>query len=226
MRIAHFHILFAEAAIAAAALAGVVTPARAGDAVSPRVPALLAALDANRDGRLTLEELDADREQQFARFDQDGDGRLSAAEYQALWLDAAQERLDTEDEPEQEARLSPAQRPRTPRGADLPLSQLLVDGSPSAPVIESAERQVRLRINSTGSLVVGSVNSCAPPQLCHGKRQPLHAMAAEVHLQFGIVATPFRIDDDAEAEFGVFHGLADAVTAPLTLPHPGIATTV
>lgn len=93
MRVAHFHILFAEAAVAAVVLSSVVAPARADDAVSPRVPALLAALDANKDGRLTLEELDADREQQFARFDQDGDGRLSAAEYQALWLDAARERL-------------------------------------------------------------------------------------------------------------------------------------
>ncbi len=59
----------------------------------PRLPALLAALDADQDGRLTLAELEADRERQFARFDQDRDGRLTAAEYEALWLDAARERL-------------------------------------------------------------------------------------------------------------------------------------
>lgn len=93
MRIVHYHILLGVAGVAAPILSASLSPAHADDAVRPRVPALLAALDANKDGRLTLEELDADREEQFARFDRDGDGRLSADEYQALWLDAARERL-------------------------------------------------------------------------------------------------------------------------------------
>ncbi len=42
---------------------------------------------------LTGQELHAAREQQVARFDADGDGRLSPAEYQAWWLDGAQVRL-------------------------------------------------------------------------------------------------------------------------------------
>ena len=93
MRGMHNHILLGVATLAAPILSVSPSPAQADDAVRPRVPALLAALDANKDGRLTLEELEADREQQFARFDRDGDGRLSAEEYQALWLDAARERL-------------------------------------------------------------------------------------------------------------------------------------
>ncbi len=94
MRGMHNHILLGVAALAAPILsASSPSPAHADGAVRPRVPALLAALDANKDGRLTLEELEADREQQFARFDRDGDGRLSAEEYQALWLEAARERL-------------------------------------------------------------------------------------------------------------------------------------
>src|SRR4051794_35727848 len=68
--------------------------AYAADSGRPRVlPQLLVSLDANKDGRLTLDELDTAREQQLARFDRDGDGKLSPEEYQALWLDAARERL-------------------------------------------------------------------------------------------------------------------------------------
>jgi Ca2+-binding EF-hand superfamily protein len=42
---------------------------------------------------LTGHELQLAREQQVARFDGNGDGRLSTAEYQAWWLAAAQPRL-------------------------------------------------------------------------------------------------------------------------------------
>ena len=51
------------------------------------------AQDADRDGRLTLDEMRHARQEQVQRFDSDRDGKLSAAEYQALWLEAAQARL-------------------------------------------------------------------------------------------------------------------------------------
>jgi Ca2+-binding EF-hand superfamily protein len=76
----------------AAILAGT-APAFADGPAAPRVPALLAALDADRDGRLTQSEMHAAREQQIAEFDGDRDGRLSAGEYQAWWVEAARARL-------------------------------------------------------------------------------------------------------------------------------------
>jgi hypothetical protein len=68
-------------------------PAFAADPAAPRVPALLAALDADRDGRLTQGEMHAARGQQIARFDGNRDGWPSAEEYQAWWLEAARARL-------------------------------------------------------------------------------------------------------------------------------------
>ena len=76
-----------------AAMLAATAPAFAADPAASRVPALLAALDADRDGRLTQGEMHAAREQQVARFDGDRDGRLSAEEYQAWWLEAARARL-------------------------------------------------------------------------------------------------------------------------------------
>lgn len=93
MRITPLRLALAAVAVAAPVVGMAAGLAQAADAVVPPVPALLAALDANKDGRLTLEELDADRERRLAQFDRDGDGRLSAEEYQAYWLDAARDRL-------------------------------------------------------------------------------------------------------------------------------------
>jgi Ca2+-binding EF-hand superfamily protein len=77
------------------ALIAAAFPALATDAPAspPRTPALLTALDADRDGRPTTEEMRVARERQIAGFDRDGDRRLSAEEYQAGWLEAAQARL-------------------------------------------------------------------------------------------------------------------------------------
>jgi Ca2+-binding EF-hand superfamily protein len=74
-------------------LASAAPAAFAADPAAPRVPALLAALDADRDGRLTRGEMHAAREQQIAKFDGNRDGRLSAEEHQAWWVDAARARL-------------------------------------------------------------------------------------------------------------------------------------
>lgn len=76
-----------------AALLTAAAPAIAADPAPVRPPALFATLDTDGDGKLTAQELHAAREQQIERFDGDRDGRLSAAEYQAWWLDVAQPRL-------------------------------------------------------------------------------------------------------------------------------------
>jgi hypothetical protein len=75
-----------------AAVLAVIGPAIAAEPGATHAPALFTALDADRDGRLTSEELHAARAQQIARFNRNDDGRLSVAEYQAWWLDAAQPR--------------------------------------------------------------------------------------------------------------------------------------
>ena len=79
--------------LAMAAMLATTSPVLAASGTPPRTPAMLAAQDADQDGRLTLDEMRLARQQQVQRFDGDHDGKLSAAEYQALWLDAAQARL-------------------------------------------------------------------------------------------------------------------------------------
>jgi Ca2+-binding EF-hand superfamily protein len=79
--------------VAAAILAGTMAQAVAAEDARHGLPPLLAAHDADKDGRLTLTELETARRQQLARFDRDGDGRLSTEEYQALWLDDARDRV-------------------------------------------------------------------------------------------------------------------------------------
>jgi len=69
---------------ACAFICAAVTEIRAAEVVASAVPPLLALNDADRDGRLTLGELEGGREQQLARFDADRDGRLSVEEYGAF----------------------------------------------------------------------------------------------------------------------------------------------
>ncbi|HET6469758.1 MAG TPA: hypothetical protein VFG43_15395, partial [Geminicoccaceae bacterium] len=54
---------------------------------------LFESFDQNDDGKVTQEEINAVRDERFARFDSDGDGRLSLQEYEALWLDAMRTRM-------------------------------------------------------------------------------------------------------------------------------------
>lgn len=44
--------------------------------------------DANKDGKLTQQEIDANRTEWFGRFDTDKNGSLSLKEFEALWLEA------------------------------------------------------------------------------------------------------------------------------------------
>lgn len=82
-----------QALVAALILAAAMTEAGAAEDARQVAPPLLAAHDADKDGRLTLPELETARRQQLARFDRDGDGRLSHEEFQALWLDDARDRV-------------------------------------------------------------------------------------------------------------------------------------
>ncbi len=56
-------------------------------------PKVMKRFDANRDGKLTQDEINAVRANRLSRFDSDGDGRLTLQEYEALWLDAMRERM-------------------------------------------------------------------------------------------------------------------------------------
>ncbi len=58
-----------------------------------RAVRMMETYDADKDGRVTQEEVDAFRADRLAKFDADGDGALSLAEYQALWLDAMRDRM-------------------------------------------------------------------------------------------------------------------------------------
>ncbi|MFO1067283.1 MAG: hypothetical protein U1E14_02040 [Geminicoccaceae bacterium] len=51
---------------------------------------LMETFDFDKDGRITQVEIDAVRDQRFASFDSNKDGRLSLDEYKLLWIDAMQ----------------------------------------------------------------------------------------------------------------------------------------
>ena len=51
---------------------------------------LFDAVDTNKDGKVTQDEVDAWRDARFAQFDADKDGQLSLDEYKALWMDMMQ----------------------------------------------------------------------------------------------------------------------------------------
>lgn len=54
---------------------------------------MMATFDADGDGIVTQDEIDAVRLAELAEFDADGDGTLSLEEYQALWLSHVYERM-------------------------------------------------------------------------------------------------------------------------------------
>lgn len=54
---------------------------------------MLHGFDANEDSKLSQEEIDTGRANQLKKFDKDGDGTLSIAEYEALWLDVMREKM-------------------------------------------------------------------------------------------------------------------------------------
>lgn len=54
---------------------------------------MLLGFDANEDGKLSQEEIDKGRADQLKKFDENGNGTLNLAEYEALWLDVMRERM-------------------------------------------------------------------------------------------------------------------------------------
>jgi hypothetical protein len=64
-----------------------------GERHGGRMMRLFESFDANGDGALTQEEIDASRSGRFAKFDGNADKALTLEEYQALWLDAMHERM-------------------------------------------------------------------------------------------------------------------------------------
>ena len=54
---------------------------------------LMETFDQNNDGKLTQVEVEQTRQERFAQFDTDSDGKLSLQEYEALWLDAMRSRM-------------------------------------------------------------------------------------------------------------------------------------
>ena len=55
--------------------------------------ALLAKFDTNKDGTISKDEIAAVTADEIKKYDKDGDGTLSLAEYQQLWLDQTRERM-------------------------------------------------------------------------------------------------------------------------------------
>lgn len=60
--------------------------------MNQRIRMFMERYDANNDGRVTQEEIDANRSQRHSEFDANNDGQLSLEEFQALWLRARSSR--------------------------------------------------------------------------------------------------------------------------------------
>lgn len=88
-------------AAAAVAVAGLVSTASARNGWgrgghhdrSGGATALLETYDTNKDGTITQAEVDTVRKDRFARFDANGDGKMSLDEFQGLWLEAMRRRM-------------------------------------------------------------------------------------------------------------------------------------
>ena len=49
--------------------------------------------DANKDGKVTQEEIDTNRVARHGKYDANGDGKLSLEEFQGLWLEAYRRKM-------------------------------------------------------------------------------------------------------------------------------------
>ncbi len=88
-------VLIAGSAVAAFAIAAVASFAHAGRGGhhGMGMHGMVERYDANKDGKLTQEEIDQNRSQWHGEFDADKSGALSLAEFEALWLKARRDQL-------------------------------------------------------------------------------------------------------------------------------------
>jgi Ca2+-binding EF-hand superfamily protein len=88
--------MFAGSVAAALAVAGVVSSAHADRGRGHHgamMHGMMDRYDANKDGKLTQEEIDQNRTQWHAQYDADKSGGLTLAEFEALWLKARRDQL-------------------------------------------------------------------------------------------------------------------------------------
>ena len=89
-------VLLGGAVAAALAVAGVASLAHAtrdGGHRGMAMRGMMERYDANKDGKLSQEEIDQNRSQWHGEFDADKSGGLSIAEFEALWLKARRDQL-------------------------------------------------------------------------------------------------------------------------------------
>jgi hypothetical protein len=56
-------------------------------------PGFMHRYDANKDGKVTQEEIDTNRVARHGKYDANGDGKLSLEEFQGLWLEAYRRKM-------------------------------------------------------------------------------------------------------------------------------------
>ncbi|MDP9136689.1 MAG: EF-hand domain-containing protein [Pseudomonadota bacterium] len=81
------------AAIAVAGVASLAHATRGGGHHGMGMRGMMERYDANKDGKLTQDEIDQNRSQWHGEFDADKSGGLTIAEFEALWLKARRDQL-------------------------------------------------------------------------------------------------------------------------------------
>lgn len=111
-----------------------------------REPVSFQEMDANGDGQLTQEEMDAHRSQRFSKADSDGDGRLSVEEMQAAAQQKANDRVTEmfeEHDANKDGFLSDGELPK-PRRAGKMFDRIDADNSGTISEQEYANAKERM----------------------------------------------------------------------------------